>query len=94
MEDLGNARYWAADAQQSWRHLTVTSTPTPGSTVVFQPGVEGAGGGGHVAHVLAVFPDGWFELSEMNFYWSGGGWGRVDYRYAYVAWGVSFILPP
>jgi len=35
--------------------------------------------------------DGWFLISEMNFYWNGGGWGRVDYRYAHSGWGVSFI---
>ena len=62
-----------------------------GATVVFQPGVEGAGGAGHVAHVEAVYPGGWFLISEMNFYWNGGGWGRVDYRFAYARSGVSFI---
>jgi len=30
-------------------------------------------------------------LSEMNFHWNGGGWDRVDYRYAHVGTGVSFI---
>jgi hypothetical protein len=94
MEGLGNARYWAVDAEESWRHLTVTATPMPNSTVVFQPGVQGAGGGGHVAHVLKVYPDGWFEISEMNFYWNGGGWGHVDYRYAHDGSGVLFILHP
>ena len=101
MLGLGNALDWAGDAQQQWRHLTVTSTPTPDSTVVFQPGVEGASGLGHVAHVIAVYPSGWFLVSEMNFYrkyppagWLTGGKGQVDYRYAYAGWGVSFILPP
>ena len=97
MENLGDAKYWAADAAA--RGFVVVSTPLPDSTVVFQPGVEGAGGGGHVAHVLAVYPDGWFEISEMNFYRKdngaeNGGWGILDYRYAYAAWGVQFIAHP
>ena len=36
-------------------------------------------------------PGGWFLISEMNFYWNGGGWGRVDYRLAHTGWGVQFI---
>ena len=97
MEDLGNAEYWAADAAA--RGFAVTSMPLPDSTVVFQPGVEGAGGGGHVAHVIAVYPDGWFLISEMNFYRKdngveNGGWGIVDYRYAFSASGVQFIPHP
>jgi surface antigen len=86
---MGNARYWAAGAAA--RGYRVGRTPVRGATVVFQPGVEGAGGAGHVAHVEKVYPGGWFLVSEMNFYWNGGGWGRVDYRFAYVRSGVSFI---
>jgi hypothetical protein len=86
---LGNAAYWAAVATA--RGYRVGNRPAPNATVVFQPGVEGAGGGGHVAHVLAVYPNGWFLVSEMNFYWNGGGWGLVDYRYAHSGWGVQFI---
>ena len=36
-------------------------------------------------------PGGWFLISEMNFYWNGGGWGRVDYRFAHSGPGVYFI---
>ena len=86
---MGAAMYWAAGAAA--RGYRVGSTPRAGATVVFQPGVQGAGGAGHVAHVVAVYPGGWFLQSEMNFYWNGGGWGRVDYRYAHVGWGVAFI---
>ncbi len=86
---MGNARYWAANTKK--RGLTVSSVPRAGSTVVFQPGVQGAGGAGHVAHVIRVYPGGWFLVSEMNFYWNGGAWGRVDYRYVHVGLGVSFI---
>ena len=83
------ATQWPAEARA--HGLAVGSTPVAGATVVFQPGVEGAGGGGHAAHVEWVIGNGWFVISEMNFYWNGGGWGRVDYRYAHTGGGVSFI---
>lgn len=86
---LGNAESWAYNAAR--RGFTVSSTPRVGATVVFQPGVQGAGGLGHVAHVEAVYANGWFLISEMYFFWNGGGYGRVDYRYAHTGWGVQFI---
>ena len=89
LRHMGNAQYWAGGAAS--RGYRVGRTPVKGATVVFQPGVEGAGGAGHVAHVEAVYPGGWFLISEMNFYWNGGGWGRVSYRFAYARSGVSFI---
>ncbi len=66
-------------------------SPAVGATAVFQPGVEGAGGGGHAGHVEEVLGGGWFVISEMNFSWNGGGWGHVDWRFVYVRSGVSFI---
>jgi hypothetical protein len=89
LKGMGNARYWAAGAAA--RGYRVGGNPAAGATVVFQPGVQGAGGAGHVAHVVAVYPGGWFLVSEMNFYWNGGGWARVDYRFAHAGPGVSFI---
>ena len=86
---MGNAAQWAWNAGHYG--LRTGTTPAVGATAVFQPGVEGAGGGGHVAHVEAVLGGGWFIVSEMNFGLNGGGWGRVDWRYAYAAPGVSFI---
>ena len=86
---MGSAMYWAAGAAA--RGYRTGPTPAAGATVVFQAGVQGAGGYGHVAHVEAVYPGGWFLVSEMNFYVNGGGWGRVDYRYAHTGWGVTFI---
>jgi surface antigen len=86
---MGNAQYWASGARS--RGYTISSTPRTGATVVFQPGVQGAGGAGHVAHVVKVYPNNWFLISEMNFYWNGGGWGRVDYRFAHAGSGVQFI---
>ena len=76
----------------SRRGLSVGYLPAVGATVVFGPGVQGAGGVGHVAHVLVV--EGLrFEISEMNFYggWPMGGFGKVDYRWVYAGTGVAFI---
>lgn len=87
---LGDAAQWAANAPRYG--LRVTSSPVVGATAVFAPGVQGAGGGGHAAHVEAILGGGWFIISEMNFYWNGGGFGRVDYRYVHTGPGVSFIL--
>ncbi|HLJ80417.1 MAG TPA: CHAP domain-containing protein, partial [Ktedonobacterales bacterium] len=86
---MGNAMYWASSAAKRGYH--VGTVAVAGATVVFQPGAQGAGGAGHVAHVVAVYPGGWFLVSEMNYYWNGGGWGRVDYRFAHMGWGVQFI---
>src|SRR5689334_17586633 len=86
---MGNALYWLGGAAA--RGYRTGGVPVAGATVVVQPGVQGAGGAGHVAHVEAVYPGGWFLVSEMNFYWNGGGWGRVDYRYMHTGPGIGFI---
>ena len=86
---MGNASQWAYTASSFG--LSVGTTPAVGATAVFQPGVEGAGGGGHAAVVEQVLGGGWFIVSDMNFGINGGGWGRVDWRYAHTAPGVSFI---
>jgi hypothetical protein len=60
--------------------------------VVYAPFDHGASSGGHYGHVEAVSPDGrWILTSEMNFYWRGGGFGKVIYRYVDVDAGTSFI---
>lgn len=66
--------------------------PRVGAAIVYAPGVLGASSGGHYGHVIAVYSDGWILSSEMNFYWRGGGAGRVVFRFIppHVA-GVSFI---
>jgi hypothetical protein len=86
---MGNAGQWAFTARAFG--LRTGSVPAAGATVVFQPGVQGASGLGHAAHVEAVYGNGWFLVSEMSFFWNGGGWGRVSFRYAHVGWGVTFI---
>lgn len=86
---LGNALDWTRNAAS--RGMMTGATPQAGATVVFQPYVQGAGGGGHVGHVLAVYSSGWFLVEESNFWWNGGGFGRISFRYAHVGSGVSFI---
>ncbi|HEU0026038.1 MAG TPA: CHAP domain-containing protein [Ktedonobacterales bacterium] len=86
---LGMAYQWIANARA--RGMRTGYTPAVGATVVFQPGVQGASGSGHVGHVVQILSGGWFVISEMNFYWNGGGWGRVDYRYVHTGSGVAFI---
>ncbi|MCL4540864.1 MAG: CHAP domain-containing protein [Chloroflexi bacterium] len=82
----GNAWQWVAEARSSGR--AVGAMPRVGAIAVFQPGVEGADWYGHVGYVTAVGSNGWFQVSEMNFY---AGWARVDLRWAHDGWGVSFI---
>ncbi|MGE5335407.1 MAG: hypothetical protein ACM3N4_11950 [Nitrososphaerota archaeon] len=71
---------------------TRTSSPVPGAAVWFDPYVQGASSAGHWAQAVAVSPDGyWVLITEMNFGWRGGGFGRVDFRYIHVGPGVVFI---
>lgn len=87
---LGNAKDWTRNARA--RGMIVSSVPTVGSTVVWQPGVQGASWLGHVGHVVGVYANGWFLAeTENDGTWAGGGWNRVDYRYGHVGAGVSFI---
>lgn len=75
-----------------WGNYRRGSTPAPGATVVFAPGVQGAGHSGHYGRVVAVYPGGhWMLISEMNFTWRGAGFARVNYRYVHTGPGVSFI---
>lgn len=70
-----------------------SSVPVPGAAVFFSGGVQGASADGHFAEVVAVHGDGWVLVSEMNFYWRGAGWQKVDYRYIHTGPGVTFIYP-
>ena len=87
---LGTYAYqWTFNARA--RGFRTGTSPAVGASVVFQPGVDGASSWGHVGHVEKVYSGGWFLISEMNFYWNGGGWDRVDYRYVHTGPGVSFL---
>ena len=69
-----------------------TSTPIAGEAVWFDPDVQGASSDGHWAQLVAISPGGyWLLISEMNFSWRGGGFGRVDYRYIHTDPGIQFV---
>lgn len=81
----GNAAYWGTAAANSG--FNVNGVPGVGAVAVFQPGVEGAYGAGHVAYVTSVGANGWFQVSEMDYPYLG----KVTYRWAHTGWGVTFI---
>ncbi|MBV8085381.1 MAG: CHAP domain-containing protein [Chloroflexi bacterium] len=82
----GSAKFWTASAQAAG--LATGTTPEPDAIVVFQPGVEGAWGAGHVAHVNDVSPDGvHFTVDEMDYPVAF----RMTLRVAQTGPGVSFI---
>ena len=81
----GNAWYWSTAAADAG--FNVNGVPGVGAIAVFQPGVEGAYGAGHVAYVTSVGGNGWFQVSEMDYPY----FGRVTYRWAHTGWGVTFI---
>ncbi len=75
-----------------WGNYPRGTTPRPGATVVFAPGVQGASNAGHYARVVAIAPGGyWMLVSEMNFTWRGAGFGKISYRYVHTGPGISFI---
>jgi hypothetical protein len=75
-----------------WGNYPRGTTPRPGATVVFAPGVQGASAGGHYGRVVAIYPGGgWILISEMNFTWRGAGFGRVNYRFVRTGPGVTYI---
>lgn len=86
---LGVSGQWVANARRLGLH--VGYAPWVGATVVFQPNVQGASASGHVGVVEQLLGNGWFIISEMNFYFNGGGFGRVSYRYVHVGAGVAFV---
>lgn len=82
----GNAANWIGAAQSAG--LPTGSTPKVGAIVVYQPGAQGAWGTGHVAHVIAVSPDGnHFTVDEMNYPRAG----VVTHRLSHAGAGVGFI---
>lgn len=88
----GNAWEWANGAMQyGWN---VSSTPTVGAIIVLQPGVQGAGGVGHVAIVESINDDGSVYTSNYNWYNNGGGFATLSYWTFYPGPGVSFITLP
>ena len=64
--------------------------PKVGATVYFSGGEQGASPEGHYAEVVAVGPNGWNLVVEMNFYWRGGGFAKVDFRYIHNSAGITY----
>ncbi len=89
----GNAKAWKDSARGAgW---TVVDDAQPRSIVVFQPGVQGAFGDGHVAWVNSVSrrSDGVYaDVVEMNA--PAGGFGKFSTRSVKDVPGMSFILMP
>lgn len=66
--------------------------PAVGAPIFFDGGEQGADPSGHWAVTVAISPDHyWVLISEMNFAWRGGGFGRIDYRYIHVSPHVHFV---
>lgn len=86
--------WWAREVSVAFGHNTGSahSTPKIGAAIHYAPGVLGASSDGHYGHVVAIYSNGWLLSSEMNFWWRGGGSGRVIFRFipAHAA-GVSYI---
>ena len=86
---IGNADQWVAGAEANgW---TVSPTPKVPSIIALAPGVDGAGGYGHVAIVESINSDGSVVTSNMN--WAGSGSTVVDVTFS-PGPGVSFISYP
>ena len=88
---LGNAYQWSYGAASSgW---VVSSKPRVPSIIVLQPGVQGAGGLGHVAIVEKINSDGSVYASNYNWY-ANGGWDILSYWTFTPGPGVSFVWRP
>ncbi len=86
---LGNAGDWAYNAAPyGW---IVSSRPHLHSIIVLAPGVQGAGGYGHVAIVESINADG--SLTTSNYNWAGN-WGIMTYVTFYPGAGVVFVWAP
>lgn len=81
----GNAWQWPYEASRAG--YVIGYTPRPGAIAAWQPWVAGADGYGHVAYVLRVGYNGWFEVSQENWPWPG----VVTYMWVHQQPGISFI---
>jgi len=86
---LGNAADWAYNAPAYGWH--VGYTPRVGSIIVLAPGVQGAGGYGHVAIVESINADGSVYTSNYNWAQDGGGFAILSYHTFYPGYGVTFV---
>ena len=85
---LGNANQWVDSGQA--QGYDISTTPKPGSAVVFMNGVAGASPiYGHVGFCEYVNSDGSFLMSEMNF----GGLYLSTWRTLTPQSGIYFVTP-
>ena len=85
---LGNANQWVDSGQV--QGYEISTTPKPGSAVVFMNGVAGASPiYGHVGFCEYVNSDGSFLMSEMNF----GGLYLTTWRTLTPQSGIYFVTP-
>jgi hypothetical protein len=95
---FGYCNWWVQEQHLNVANITSgnypkNSTPKAGEAVWFNPDVQGASSDGHWAQLVAISPGGyWLLISEMNFSWRGGGFGKVDYRYIHTGPGVLFVV--
>lgn len=86
---FGNAENWAANARSIG--LPVDGSPARGTVAVFPPGVDGAGGLGHVAVVLSV-GNGTVTVEDYNYEDSWNGFQPYRYsQHTVNTSGLSFI---
>ena len=85
---LGNANQWVDSGQA--QGYEISTTPKPGSAVVFMNGVAGASPiYGHVGFCEYVNSDGSFLMSEMNF----AGLYLTTWRTLTPQSGIYFVIP-
>ncbi len=95
---FGYCNWWVTVTHSNYPDITWNTsyprglTPVAGDPIYFDGGEQGADPAGHWAQAVAVAPDNyWVLVSEMNFAWRGGGFGRIDYRYIHVGPHVHFV---
>ena len=85
---LGNSNQWVDSGRA--QGYEISTTPKPGSAVVFMPGVAGASPiYGHVSFCEYVNSDGSFLVSEMNY----GGLYVMNWRTLTPQSGIYFVTP-
>lgn len=87
--ELAHINYRGTSVLGLYKHY---GAPRVGAVIWYNPGVQGASSEGHWGLVVAIGPNGWMLTEEANFYYRGGGFGRIDYRYVrYNTGGVAFL---
>ncbi|HUY76965.1 MAG TPA: hypothetical protein VMV29_09350 [Ktedonobacterales bacterium] len=95
---FGYCNWWVEVTHANYPDITWNTsyprglTPVAGDPIYFDGGEQGADAAGHWAQAVAVDSNNyWVLISEMNFSWRGGGFGRIDYRYIHVGPHVHFV---